>query len=170
MKTSLIASALALTMGISSVASAQSWRRDGDIGESQQRAEQARLQWRAERQAQWQSQQYPQYQQYQQYGYVQDGRWENHAVPTLQDPYGHGALSSYRGTQPHDPRGYVTWQRGGYVPREYRNERYYVRDWRQYGGLYAPPQGYQWVQNDTGDIALMALATGLIANLLLQNR
>lgn len=39
------------------------------------------------------------------------------------------------------------------------------RDWRSHG-LYAPPSGHQWVQVDS-EFVLVALATGLIANLLI---
>lgn len=54
--------------------------------------------------------------------------------------------------------------RGGLLPYEYRQPAYYV-DWRSYPGLYAPPYGYQWVDVG-GDLLLVALATGLIANAL----
>lgn len=57
------------------------------------------------------------------------------------------------------------WRRGGYVPREYRNRHYVVSDWRGHR-LSAPPRGHQWVQVG-GDYVLMAVATGLIVNLLL---
>lgn len=55
---------------------------------------------------------------------------------------------------------------GGYVPHHYRTHRYWVNDWhaRQ---LWAPPYGYQWVETDTGEILLIALATGLIAHALM---
>lgn len=71
------------------------------------------------------------------------------------------AQHNYRWDRPQ-----ARFYRGGYVPQEYRHARYYVNDWNAYN-LYAPPYGYQWVQTDTGDFLLMALATGLIANLLL---
>ena len=58
---------------------------------------------------------------------------------------------------------------GGYVPYGYRQHNYYVNDWNHYG-LYQPPYGHQWVRTDTGDFLLMALATGLIANLILNSR
>ncbi len=55
-------------------------------------------------------------------------------------------------------RGYA-WRTGAYVPRAYRN--YYVQDYRYYG-LRPPPPGHRWVYAD-GNFVLMALATGLIA-------
>jgi Ni/Co efflux regulator RcnB len=58
-------------------------------------------------------------------------------------------------------RGY-TWRRGAYVPAAYRS--YYVQD-PYYYGLPAPPRGHRWVYAD-GNFVLMALATGLIANVI----
>lgn len=55
---------------------------------------------------------------------------------------------------------------GGYVPYPYRAHRYWVNDWRAYD-LAPPPYGYQWVETDSGDFLLMALATGLIASAIL---
>jgi Ni/Co efflux regulator RcnB len=55
------------------------------------------------------------------------------------------------------------WRRGAYVPRDYR--RYYVSDYAYYG-LRPPPPGYRWIYAD-GNFVLMALATGLIANVIL---
>jgi Ni/Co efflux regulator RcnB len=57
------------------------------------------------------------------------------------------------------------WRRGGRVPDEYRNRQYVVRDWRGHH-LHAPPRGYQWVQVG-GDYVLVAAATGIIAQLIL---
>lgn len=56
--------------------------------------------------------------------------------------------------------------RGGYLPHQYRSNVYYVNNWQAYPGLYAPPYGQQWVNVD-GQFLLVALATGLIANALL---
>ena len=67
---------------------------------------------------------------------------------------------SYRS---HAPR----FHRGAYLPHEYRSHGYYVNDWRGHHGLYAPPYGHQWMQVGS-DFLLVALATGLIANLLVQ--
>lgn len=54
--------------------------------------------------------------------------------------------------------------RGGFLPYAYRQPAFCVSDWNAYG-LYAPPYGYQWVQVGD-DFLLVALATGLIANLI----
>ena len=55
----------------------------------------------------------------------------------------------------------------GNFASDYRSQRYWVRDWRA-RRLYEPPRGYQWVETDTGEILLLSLATGLIANVILQ--
>jgi Ni/Co efflux regulator RcnB len=55
------------------------------------------------------------------------------------------------------------WRRGGYVPTGYRS--YYVQDWGYYG-LRPPPPGYRWIYAD-GNFVLMAVASGLIADLVL---
>ena len=57
------------------------------------------------------------------------------------------------------------FHRGDRLPPEYRNRQYVVDDWRGHR-LSAPPRGYQWVQLG-GDYVLAAIATGLIANLIL---
>jgi Ni/Co efflux regulator RcnB len=57
------------------------------------------------------------------------------------------------------------WRRGGHIPPQYRDRQYVVNDWRGHH-LNAPPRGYQWVQVG-GDYVLVAVATGIIAQLLL---
>jgi Ni/Co efflux regulator RcnB len=53
------------------------------------------------------------------------------------------------------------WRRGEYVPAAYRG--YYVQD-PYYYGLRAAPPGQRWVYLN-GNFALMALTTGLIADI-----
>lgn len=59
------------------------------------------------------------------------------------------------------------WARGEYLPREYRVERYYIRDYDRYD-LAPPPRGYAWVRPDPRDdrYYLMQLATGVISQIL----
>jgi Ni/Co efflux regulator RcnB len=71
----------------------------------------------------------------------------------------------YRGEQFHYGARGPEWRRGGHIPPEYRNRQYVVEDWRAHR-LNAPPRGYQWVQVG-GDYVLVAVATGIIAQLLL---
>lgn len=58
------------------------------------------------------------------------------------------------------------FRRGGYIPYEYRRPNYVV-DYRVYH-LSPPPRGQQWVQVGA-DYVLIAVATGLIANIILNN-
>jgi Ni/Co efflux regulator RcnB len=59
--------------------------------------------------------------------------------------------------------GHYGWRRGAYVPVTYRH--YYVQDWGYYG-LRPPPPGYRWIYAD-GNFVLMAIASGLIADLVI---
>lgn len=80
--------------------------------------------------------------------------------PQWQNQDAHDGRGAERGAWRQAPR----FRRGDYLPPEYRH--HYVQDWRAHR-LYAPPPGYQWVQVDTGDYLLIAIGTGVIANLLL---
>jgi Ni/Co efflux regulator RcnB len=77
----------------------------------------------------------------------------------------------YRGLQlstPASPGAHARgpeFRRGGRLPPELRERHYVVSDWRRHR-LTAPPRGYQWVQVGP-DYVLAAIATGLIANLIL---
>ncbi|QJD99105.1 RcnB family protein [Massilia forsythiae] len=56
-------------------------------------------------------------------------------------------------------------RRGGRLPNQYRNRQYVVDDWRGHR-LRQPPRGYHWVQTG-GDYVLAAIATGVIADILI---
>jgi Ni/Co efflux regulator RcnB len=89
-----------------------------------------------------------------------DGRWDNHGRNDYRPTYStnHG----YYNAPQHN------YYRGGYVSNDYyRSSRYVVSDWRRYR-LSAPPRGMQWVQVDNNYL-LVALATGLIAQVVSQN-
>ena len=58
-------------------------------------------------------------------------------------------------------------RRGQRLNQEYRGNRYVVSDWRA-RHLSAPPRGHQWVQAGN-DYVLAAIATGIIAQVLLSN-
>ena len=74
----------------------------------------------------------------------------------------HSANNGPRGAGPrHDMR------RGGRLGNEYRGNQYVVNDWRGHH-LSAPPRGQHWVQTG-GDYVLVAIATGIIAQVLLNN-
>ncbi|SFD80122.1 RcnB family protein [Massilia yuzhufengensis] len=58
-------------------------------------------------------------------------------------------------------------RRGQRLGYEYRDNRYVVNDWRA-RRLSAPPRGHHWVRAGN-DYVLAAIATGLIAQVLLSN-
>ncbi|RDJ00629.1 hypothetical protein DVT68_02410 [Dyella solisilvae] len=69
----------------------------------------------------------------------------------------------------HDRGQHEGWyRRGGYVPVEYRDHRYVVENWNEYH-LAPPPRDYQYVRSDTGEFLLVAVATGIIANIVLSH-
>lgn len=58
-----------------------------------------------------------------------------------------------------------TWRRG----EHYRSDRVVVvRDYRT-RHLRAPPRGYHWVRGDSGQFLLVALATGVITDIVLNS-
>ena len=96
-------------------------------------------------------------------------RYDRRRAETWRDRH---EWSSYRGVRAgywyapgygYHPRTHYTWRRGAYVPVVYRTS--YVQD-PYYYGLRAPPRGYRWIYAD-GNFVLMAIATGLIANVII---
>jgi Ni/Co efflux regulator RcnB len=74
----------------------------------------------------------------------------------------HGGERRWDGAGPnHDIR------RGGHLPGRYRNHQYVVDNWRDHN-LRPPPRGYHWVQTG-GDYVLAAIATGVIADLIINH-
>jgi Ni/Co efflux regulator RcnB len=61
-----------------------------------------------------------------------------------------------------------SWHRGDRLPSQYRSHQYVVDDWRGHH-LRRPPRGYHWVQSG-GDYVLTAIATGVIADLIINSR
>ncbi len=90
---------------------------------------------------------------------------------------GHDKRSDYRGKQArghdngrHKGRGAGPrhdFYKGGRISQEYRHRQYVVNDWRGHR-LHMPPRGYQWVQTGP-DYVLIAVATGIIAQIVLGN-
>jgi Ni/Co efflux regulator RcnB len=91
-----------------------------------------------------------------------DGSWPSAARGWNND------RNDHRDGRQHDrrryPQAHAQWKRGGRVPSEYRGRNYVVNDYRAYH-LSAPPRGYQWV-GVGGDYVLAAIATGLIAQII----
>ena len=92
-------------------------------------------------------------------------RWDRHDRHERYDhrpahAYGYGNYSGGNGS-------YYQMRRGERLAAHYRDQRYVVRDWRGHR-LHQPQYGYQWVQAGN-DYALVAIATGLIAQVLLNH-
>jgi Ni/Co efflux regulator RcnB len=60
------------------------------------------------------------------------------------------------------------WTRGGYYYGPGYAPTYVVNDWGYYG-LNQPPYGYYWRRSDAGDFLLVALATGIITDMILNH-
>jgi Ni/Co efflux regulator RcnB len=76
----------------------------------------------------------------------------------------------HRGRDEHQSRGAGPrhdMYRGQRISNEYRSRQYVVNDWRGHR-LSAPPRGYHWVQAG-GDYALVAITTGVILQVFLNN-
>lgn len=84
------------------------------------------------------------------------------AQPQYQRGYEQQARRDERGAGPDH-----NFRRGDRLPQEYRSRSYVVDDWRGHN-LTAPPRGYHWVQTGA-DYVLVAVATGIILQLLLNN-
>ncbi|HET8745572.1 MAG TPA: RcnB family protein [Ramlibacter sp.] len=157
MKTSAIVCAvLAGSFGFTSVASARDWRGDDRGHDRQHRVEQRhdrpqRAEQRHERRAERDGR------------HAQRQQFRAHVQP--QRPVYRAPAYTYNHPTYRAPA--HRFYRGGYLPAPYRTHTYYVNDWHAYPGLYAPPYGQQWVNID-GEFLLVALATGLIVNALIQ--
>ncbi len=84
-------------------------------------------------------------------------------------PQGHDQREWARGDR-QDDRGagpQHAFRRGGRLPGHYQQRQYVVDDW-QARRLSRPPRGYQWVQTGN-DYVLVAIATGIILQLMLNN-
>lgn len=98
--------------------------------------------------------------------------------PHTPQPHAHGKVPM---AKPHHPAhargtppGHVkrmgagpqhNWVKGTRMPKQYRMPQYVVNDWKRHG-LKQPPRGQQWVQYG-GDYLLVAIATGVITQLIL---
>lgn len=150
----LILAAAALTVVASPIAaSAQDWR--GDRREWREDRRDDRRDWRNDRR-----------------DARRDMRFDRHRAETWRN---RAEWRSYRGPRagywyapgygyrPLDRRYANVWRRGSYVPVVYRS--YYVQDPYFYG-LPAAPYGHRWIYAD-GNLVLMSIATGLIAQVIM---
>jgi Ni/Co efflux regulator RcnB len=89
------------------------------------------------------------------------GNWDHRDHRDHRDYVPRG-FDAHRGAGPNHE-----FYRGDRLASEYRHPNYVVDDWRGHH-LSAPPRGYHWVQSG-GDYILVAIATGVIMQLLLNN-
>ncbi len=85
-------------------------------------------------------------------GYYDNNRW-NYGPPPA-DRYG----------RPGFALGYQPWARGQRLG--YYSDRYSVVNYREHN-LRRPSRGYNWVQDDRGDFLLVAIASGVIAQVII---
>lgn len=79
--------------------------------------------------------------------------------------YGHpsAAMQARRDYRP----AWQQWRRGDRLP-SYARTQYREVDWRR-EHYRAPPRGYHYVRDDRGEVLLVAVATGVILSILLNN-
>jgi Ni/Co efflux regulator RcnB len=93
----------------------------------------------------------------------QDRRDNEARQPARRDDRGRANINARRDERGAGPN--HAFHRGDRLPAEYRHRSYVVDDWRSHH-LTAPPRGYHWVQTG-GDYVLVAIATGIILQLML---
>ena len=81
--------------------------------------------------------------------------------------YDHRPAEGYSAYRHGGNGSYYQMRRGERLANQYRDQRYVVSDWRGHR-LHQPQRGYHWVQAGS-DYALVAIATGLIAQVLLNH-
>ena len=101
-----------------------------------------------------------------------DRRYDNERSERRDGPRGHSAYRDNDGRHDYrdDSRGggpRHDLRRGQRLGHAYRGNRYVVNDWRA-RRLSAPPRGHHWVRAGN-DYVLAAIATGIIAQVLLGN-
>ncbi|RDI97122.1 hypothetical protein DVT68_18780 [Dyella solisilvae] len=85
------------------------------------------------------------------------------------DQQGHNPKDEGR----HDNGNHKGWEKQAYrrgerMPDRYYSREYYVTDYARYH--VAPPQpGYRWIRDDSGQLVLTAIATGLIVDIAIQH-
>lgn len=82
--------------------------------------------------------------------------------------HGKGHDKHGQGHGHHDNGKHKGWKKGERLPAIYLERRYYVEDYRHHH-LAPPPRGHRWVRTDDGKYVLIAVATGIIADILLHH-
>lgn len=98
--------------------------------------------------------------------YRQEPRLDNRSSHRIDDRFDQRAERWNDRRAYYNARGFE-FRRGGYIPREYRSRTYVVNDYRRFN-LPHPPRDHQWVQIGP-DYVLIAIATGIIASIVLNN-
>lgn len=98
---------------------------------------------------------------------AQDYRHSKH-YDSRDRAYEQGRRDQARAEDRQDRREYRRWAKGQRLDARYRGNGYYVSDYRRHG-LRTPPRGYRWQKVDN-QYVLAAVATGLIASVILANR
>ena len=66
-------------------------------------------------------------------------------------------------------RGSYGWARGHRYNEYYRGPVYVVNDYSRYA-VRRPPRDHHWIRDDRGNLLLVAIATGIIADYVINNR
>lgn len=150
--TALAALMLVGPLSIAGTASAQTRR---DVREQRQDVRDVRRDLREDRQDLRQARQAQRWNQQEHNGYYSGGRF-NYGQPSAAIQ----RRSDYRPA-------YQQWRRGDRLPTYARTE-YREVNWRS-ERLREPPRGYHYVRDDRGEVLLVAIATGVILSILLNN-
>lgn len=87
--------------------------------------------------------------------------------PNVHRPPGYGGPQHAHGGRYYGAGPQHNWVRGSRLPPQYRSRHYVVNDWHGHR-LSRPQHGYHWVQYG-GDYLLVAIASGVIAQLILSH-
>ncbi|GAM96908.1 transmembrane protein [alpha proteobacterium U9-1i] len=100
---------------------------------------------------------------------IRRGHWNSRAFNgyTYRGQWFYGAPAAAHYDDPYYDLGYRLWRRGDRLPSYYR-DRYEEVDWRDCD-LRAPPRGYRYVEDDRGNYLLVAIATGVILSVILDD-
>lgn len=103
-----------------------------------------------------------------------EGRYERESRRDRRDDRRDDRYSEYRRDDRRDRHGERAYydgarhyHKGDRINSRYRDRVYYVNDWGHHH-LHRPPRGHVWVQVG-GDYVLMAVATGIIASIILNH-
>lgn len=90
--------------------------------------------------------------------------------PGDQGPHGPGYQGPPGpGPHPPGPGWHQGWHHGWHRGDHFHGHRHVVHDWHHYG-LRPPPRGYEWVRGPSGQFLLIAIGSGIIADILLNSR